>query len=118
MARLRPCQEAHDETIAGIKEGVTGAYVDSIARKIITDSGYGQYFIHRTGHGIGLEVHEEPFISQTYDKPLPRGSAFTIEPGIYLPSKFGVRLESNVVIGLDGKVEVLDKYWSEVIVRI
>ncbi|WP_054842691.1 Xaa-Pro peptidase family protein [Vulcanisaeta distributa] len=112
-------KKAHDEAIAGIKEGVTGAYVDSIARRVITEGGYGgEYFIHRTGHGIGLEVHEEPFISQSYDKALPRGgSTFTIEPGIYLPGKFGVRLESNVVIKPGGIVEVLDKYWPEVVVR-
>ena len=111
-------RRAHDEAIASVREGVTGSYVDSMARRVIEEGGYGQYFIHRTGHGIGLEVHEEPFISQSYGRPLPRGSAFTIEPGIYLPGRFGVRLESNVVIGLDGKVEVLDSYWPEVIVRV
>ncbi|WP_252900678.1 M24 family metallopeptidase [Vulcanisaeta sp. JCM 14467] len=110
-------RRAHDEAIASIREGVTGSYVDSIARRVITEGGYGQYFIHRTGHGIGLEVHEEPFISQSYGKPLPRGSAFTIEPGIYLPGRFGVRLESNVVIRLDGRVEVLDNYWPDVIIK-
>lgn len=110
-------RRAHDEAIAGVREGVTGSYVDSMARKVISDGGYGQYFIHRTGHGIGLEVHEEPFISQSYDKALPRGSAFTIEPGIYLPGRFGVRLESDVVIKPSGEVEVLDTYWPEVVVK-
>ena len=111
-------RRAHDEAIASVREGVTGSYVDSIARRVITEGGYGQYFIHRTGHGIGLEVHEEPFISQSYNRALPRGSAFTIEPGIYLPSKFGVRLESNVVIRLDGNVKVLDNYWPDVIIKV
>ena len=110
-------KRAHDEAIASIREGVTGSYVDSIARRVIEEGGYGQYFIHRTGHGIGLEVHEEPFISQSYGKPLPRGSAFTIEPGIYLPGRFGVRLESNVVIRSDGRVEVLDSYWPDVVIK-
>ncbi len=110
-------KKAHDEAIANVRGIVTGAYIDSIARGIITEGGYGQYFIHRTGHGIGLEVHEEPFISQSYDKALPRGSTFTIEPGIYLPGRFGVRLESNIAIRPDGRVEVLDKYWPEVTVN-
>jgi len=104
-------KEAHDEAIKAVKAGVTGAFIDSVAREVISRSGYGEYFIHRTGHGIGLEVHEEPYISGDYNKPLPRGSVFTIEPGIYLPGKFGVRLESNVAIRLNGEVEVLDTYW-------
>ncbi|GGI82923.1 Xaa-Pro dipeptidase [Vulcanisaeta souniana JCM 11219] len=111
-------KRAHDEAIASIREGVTGAYIDSIARRVITEGGYGQYFIHRTGHGIGLEVHEEPFISQSYDKALPRGSAFTIEPGIYLPGRFGVRLESNIAIKPDGRVEILDNYWPDPVIVI
>ncbi|MGC9179108.1 MAG: M24 family metallopeptidase [Vulcanisaeta sp.] len=111
-------RRAHDEAIASVREGVTGAYIDSIARRVITEGGYGQYFIHRTGHGIGLEVHEEPFISQSYDKALLRGSVFTIEPGIYLPNRFGVRLESNIVIMLDGRIEVLDNYWPDPMIGI
>lgn len=107
-------KRAHDEAINNVKEGVTGSFVDSIARGVIEHEGFGKYFIHRTGHGIGLEVHEEPYISQSYNKPLPRGSAFTIEPGIYLPGRFGVRLESNVVIMRDGSVKVLDQYWPSV----
>ncbi|WP_084019909.1 M24 family metallopeptidase [Vulcanisaeta thermophila] len=103
-------KRAHDEAIGNVRDGVTGSYLDSIARGVITRGGFGEYFIHRTGHGIGLEVHEEPFISQDYDKPLPRGSVFTIEPGIYIPGRFGVRIESNVVINRDGSVLVLDKY--------
>nr|MCG2864058.1 M24 family metallopeptidase [Vulcanisaeta sp.] len=75
------------------------------------------YFIHRTGHGIGLEVHEEPYISGNYNKPLPRGSVFTIEPGIYLPGRFGVRLESDVAVQLNGVVKVLDSLWLDVVIR-
>jgi len=108
---------AHDEAIKAVKDGVTGVFVDSVARRVITNGGYGNYFIHRTGHGIGLEVHEEPYISQSYTKPLPRGSVFTIEPGIYLPGRFGVRLESDVAILKDGNVKVLDSYWPEVVIN-
>ncbi|MFP3195536.1 MAG: Xaa-Pro peptidase family protein [Caldivirga sp.] len=104
-------REAHDEAIKAVKPGLTGAFIDSVARGVIERNGYGGYFIHRTGHGLGLEVHEEPYISGGYDKPLPRGSVFTIEPGIYLPGRFGVRLESDVAIGLNGEVNVLDMYW-------
>lgn len=107
-------KRAHDEAIAAVKEGVTGSYIDSVARSVIREGGYGDYFIHRTGHGIGLEVHEEPYISSDYTKALPRGSVFTIEPGIYLQGKFGVRLESNILINSNGMVEVLDSYWPVV----
>ena len=107
-------KRAHDEAINAIKDGVTGSYIDSVARHVISEEGYGEYFIHRTGHGIGLEVHEEPYISSDYIKVLPRGSVFTIEPGIYLQGKFGVRLESNIVIGNNGVVEVLDSYWPNI----
>ncbi|WP_291767579.1 M24 family metallopeptidase [Caldivirga sp. UBA161] len=107
-------KRAHDEAIAAIKDGVTGSYIDSVARHVIKEGGYGEYFIHRTGHGIGLEVHEEPYISGDYAKALPRGSVFTIEPGIYLQGKFGVRLESNIVIGSNGVVEVIDSYWPDI----
>jgi Xaa-Pro dipeptidase len=104
-------KEAHDEAIRAVKPGLTGAFIDSVARGVIERNGYGGYFIHRTGHGLGLEVHEEPYISGDYDKPLPRGSVFTIEPGIYLPGKFGVRLESDIAIGLNGEVIIFDSYW-------
>ncbi|PLC68072.1 peptidase M24 [Vulcanisaeta sp. EB80] len=114
----RLVKSAHDEAIGAVREGVTGAYVDSVARGVINSGGYGDYFIHRTGHGIGLEVHEEPFIGQSYNKPLLRGSVFTIEPGIYLQGRFGVRLESNVVLMGDGSVKVLDRLWQEVIIGI
>ncbi|ABW02428.1 M24 family metallopeptidase [Caldivirga maquilingensis] len=107
-------KRAHDEAITAVKDGVTGSYIDSVARRIIREGGYGEYFIHRTGHGIGLEVHEEPYISSDYVKALPRGSVFTIEPGIYLQGRFGVRLESNVVINSNGVVEVLDSYWPSI----
>jgi Xaa-Pro dipeptidase len=113
----RLVKAAHDEAIGAVREGVTGAYLDSVARRVITGGGYGEYFIHRTGHGIGLEVHEEPYISGNYNKPLPRGSVFTIEPGIYLPGRFGVRLESDVAVQLNGVVKVLDSLWLDVVIR-
>lgn len=109
--------KAHDEAIRAVRDGVTGAFIDSVARGVIAGGGYGDYFIHRTGHGIGLEVHEEPYVSQSYPKQLPVGSVFTIEPGIYLPGRFGVRLESNVVLLRSG-ARVLDSYWPDIIVKV
>jgi Xaa-Pro dipeptidase len=71
--------------------------VDNITRNHITKKGYGEYFTHRTGHGIGLEVHEHPYIVGNNQKPLIPGNAFTVEPGIYLPGEFGVRIEDDVI---------------------
>ncbi len=73
--------------------------VDTAARSSIERSGYGQFFIHRTGHGLGLEVHEEPFMKQGNKAKLENGMVFTVEPGIYLPDNFGVRIEDNLIIG-------------------
>lgn len=80
------------------RPGATGSELDRAAREVIEDSGYGPYFIHRTGHGLGLEIHEPPYIVNTNQEPLEIGSVFTIEPGIYLPDRAGVRIEDDVVI--------------------
>jgi Xaa-Pro aminopeptidase len=85
----------------GVRVAETGSQarsVDKAARSIIEQSGHGQFFIHRTGHGIGLEVHEAPFIKEGNRDSLKSGMTFTIEPGIYLPGRFGVRIEDNLVI--------------------
>ncbi len=76
--------------------------VDAAARTVIHLAGYGEYFTHRTGHGIGMEAHEAPFISSDYHHPLEIGNTFTIEPGIYLPRRGGVRIEDNVLITEEG----------------
>ena len=87
---------------AAVKPGVKTNQVDAAARKVIEDAGYGKYFIHRTGHGLGREGHEEPHISQFDETILEPGMTFTIEPGIYLPNRGGVRIEDNVVVTEDG----------------
>jgi Xaa-Pro dipeptidase len=87
---------------AAAKPGVKTKEVDAAARKVIEDAGYGKYFIHRTGHGLGREGHEEPHISQFDETILEPGMTFTIEPGIYLPNRGGVRIEDNVVVTKDG----------------
>jgi len=101
-------KEAHDAAIKEIRIGIKGSELDTIARKIIEKAGFGRYFIHRTGHGLGLEVHEEPYINESYNKEIPIGSVFTIEPGIYIPYKFGVRIESNIAI-LKNEIKIFDK---------
>ena len=89
---------AQEAGIAAACAGVTGAEVDAAARNVIAAAGYGAYFGHGFGHGIGVEIHELPNASPTYDKPLPSGAVISAEPGIYLPGKFGVRIEDLVML--------------------
>jgi Xaa-Pro dipeptidase len=91
-------QEANAAGRAAAKPGVPCADVDKAARDVIESAGYGVYFTHRTGHGIGMEGHEEPYMRGDNMQLLEPGMAFTVEPGIYLPNRNGVRIEDNVVI--------------------
>jgi Xaa-Pro dipeptidase len=87
---------------AAVKPGIPASAVDQAARQVIEDAGYGEYFFHRTGHGLGREAHEEPYISQFDQTILEPGMTFTIEPGIYLPQRGGVRIEDDIVVTKDG----------------
>ena len=88
--------------IAVTKAGVTGAEVDGAARKVISDAGYGDYFGHSYGHGVGLEIHEGPNMSFRNEKPIPAGAVTSAEPGVYLPGKFGVRIEDVTIVTENG----------------
>ncbi|WP_077597743.1 M24 family metallopeptidase [Olsenella urininfantis] len=95
-------REAHERCAAAVRPGCIGSDIHNLAVKVISDAGYGEYFQHGLGHGVGLEIHERPNFGRSYDRPVPAGSVVTIEPGIYLPGKFGIRLEDFGVIGEEG----------------
>jgi len=94
--------------VAAARDGIAAEAVDAVARRIIEDAGYGDLFIHRTGHGIGIEEHEDPYLVAGNHEPLRPGHAFSVEPGIYAPGEFGMRLEDIVIINDDGTSESLN----------
>lgn len=98
--------KAQEEAIKFSKPGVKCAHIDKVARDVITKAGYGKYFSHSTGHGVGLDIHELPVISTSSKDILQEGMVFTIEPGIYLPDEFGVRIEDMILVTKNG-VEIL-----------
>jgi Xaa-Pro aminopeptidase len=106
--------EAQQRAIEACKPGITGKELDLVARKVIEDAGYGKYFGHGLGHGVGMEIHEGPRASRLYLRKLEAGQVVTIEPGIYLPGKFGVRLEDMILITETGyeRLTTLDKRWK------
>ncbi|NUT94622.1 MAG: aminopeptidase P family protein [Saccharothrix sp.] len=108
-------QAAQKAAVEAVKPGVTCEQVDAAAREIIADAGFGEFFVHRTGHGIGLDVHEEPYIVGGNDLPLEPGMAFSVEPGIYLPGRWGSRIEDIVVVTEDG-VESVNNRPHELVV--
>ena len=94
--------KAQESAIAATKAGVPGKEIDAVARKVITDAGYGKNFGHGYGHSLGLEIHEAPNTNTSNPDPMPVGAVCSAEPGIYLPGKFGVRIEDVVIIKEDG----------------
>jgi Xaa-Pro aminopeptidase len=93
---------AQQAAVAAATVGTPCQDVDRVARQIIGDAGYGEYFVHRTGHGIGLDAHEDPYIVEGNEQRLVDGHAFSVEPGIYVPGAWGMRLEDIVVASTSG----------------
>lgn len=101
-------REAQRAAVDSVRPGVAAQDVDAVAREIIASAGFGEYFIHRTGHGIGLDVHEEPYIVRGNERVLEPGMVFSVEPGIYLPGRWGARIEDIVAV-TPGGVESLNE---------
>ncbi len=95
-------QRAQAASVQSVRPGVAAEAIDAAARDVIADAGMGEYFVHRTGHGIGVEAHEDPYIVAGNLDPVVPGNAFSIEPGIYVPDRWGARLEDVVVVTDDG----------------
>lgn len=102
--------------IAATKAGVIGRDIDAVARKVITDAGYGEYFGHGYGHSLGLEIHEAPNPNPGNAGPMPAGALCSAEPGIYLPGKFGVRIEDVTIVTEDGTIDITNSPKNLIIV--
>ena len=111
-------QRAQRTAFDTVRPGVTAQQVDAAARDVLAEAGLADYFVHRTGHGIGLCVHEEPYIVAGNDLPLAAGMAFSIEPGIYFPGGWGARIEDIVVVTDDGAMSVNNRPHELIVVPI
>ncbi|TDD55557.1 M24 family metallopeptidase [Saccharopolyspora elongata] len=108
-------EAAQRAAVEAVRPGATAESIDAAAREPIAAAGFGEYFVHRTGHGIGLDVHEEPYIVGGNAAPLEPGIAFSVEPGIYLPGRWGARIEDIVIVTEDG-VESVNNQPHELVV--
>ncbi|MFJ7935294.1 M24 family metallopeptidase [Sporosarcina sp. NPDC096371] len=104
-----------ENALAGIKAGMTGREADALSRDYITEKGYGKQYGHGSGHGVGLDLHEEIFMSTTCEKRIESGMVLTVEPGIYIPNLGGVRIEDDILVTADG-IEILTKSPKELII--
>jgi Xaa-Pro aminopeptidase len=116
VQRYSVLQEAQRAAVAAVRPGVTAEQVDAAARDVLAAAGLADAFVHRTGHGIGLSVHEEPYIVAGNDIPLEVGMAFSVEPGIYFPGQWGARIEDIVVVTEDGVMSVNEQPHDLVVV--
>jgi Xaa-Pro aminopeptidase len=114
--RYRVLRRAQQAAVDAVRPGVTAAQVDAVARDVLAAEGLAEAFVHRTGHGIGLSVHEEPYIVAGNDLPLEEGMAFSIEPGIYFPGRWGARIEDIVVVTADGALPMNNRPHELVVV--
>jgi Xaa-Pro aminopeptidase len=111
-------QRAQRAAVEAVRPGVTADQVDAAARDVLAEAGLADYFVHRTGHGIGLSVHEEPYIVAGNELPLQAGMAFSVEPGIYFPGQWGARIEDIVVVGEDGAQSVNHRPHELIVVHV
>jgi len=111
-------QRAQRAAFDAVRPGVTAEQVDAAARDVLAGAGLAEAFVHRTGHGIGLSVHEEPYIVAGNDLPLTAGMAFSIEPGIYFPGRWGARIEDIVVVTEDGALAVNSRPHGLIVVPV
>ncbi len=114
--RYSVLQRAQRAAVAAVRPGVTAEQVDAAARDLLSAEGLGGAFVHRTGHGIGLSVHEEPYIVVGNALPLEEGMAFSVEPGIYFPGEWGARIEDIVIVTSDGAMPVNNRPHELVVV--
>ncbi len=111
-------QRAQRAALEAVRPGVTAEQVDAAARDVLAEAGLAEFFVHRTGHGIGLSVHEEPYIIAGNELPLAAGMAFSIEPGIYFPGRWGARVEDIVVVTEDGALSVNNRPHDLIVVPV
>ena len=111
-------QRAQRAAVDAVRPGVTAEQVDAAARSVLAEAGLAEYFVHRTGHGIGLAVHEEPYIVAGNDLSLTPGMAFSVEPGIYFPGRWGARIEDIVVVTEDGAKAVNNRPHELIVVPV
>jgi Xaa-Pro aminopeptidase len=111
-------QRAQRAAFDAVRPGVTAEQVDAAARDVLAEAGLAEFFVHRTGHGIGLSVHEEPYIIAGNELPLAPGMAFSIEPGIYFPGSWGARVEDIVVVTEDGALSVNNRPHDLIVVPV
>ncbi|ODQ85251.1 M24 family metallopeptidase [Mycolicibacterium holsaticum] len=114
--RYAVLQHAQRAAVEFVRPGVTAEQVDAVARDVLAADGLAEAFVHRTGHGIGLSVHEEPYIVAGNDLPLEAGMAFSVEPGIYFPGQWGARIEDIVIVTADGAEPVNNRPHDLVVV--
>jgi len=98
--------DAQEAAVCAATVGTSCEAVDAAARDVLARAGLAERFVHRTGHGIGMDAHEDPYVVQGNTTPLVPGFAFSIEPGVYVPGRFGLRLEDIVVASIDGPVRL------------
>lgn len=116
--RYAVLQEAQRAAVEAVRPGVTAEQVDAAARDVLAAQGLADAFVHRTGHGIGLSVHEEPYIVAGNSLPLQEGMAFSVEPGIYFPGHWGARIEDIVIVTADGALSVNNRPHDLVVVPV